>query len=200
MNEAKKCYINALRARGLEPICDVIFPFPILGRYMRHIESAFIKEYAEQWPWLTNDGARGGAGVADNAKCFVYMLREPWPGGRVFYIGVSDDVESRHAAHLSEANEGVTLAIKNQNLARTLADFLEGCPKCGAVLKAHINEPIFRTFFFRSRKDYLVTWGRSNCFADDAIPVTKYFMHAFLSRQDFARIVTAFNKAGLFRQ
>lgn len=194
IRQSKNAYIQILLARGQKPRLK-IFHRKLSASVASKLERRLIAEH-KSCGWNCNT-ADGGEGIVPGARYTVYGLCEPWEGGRVFYIGIAIDAETRLKSHIIEAKQTCLVLTKSPNMARFLADFLNGCPNTGAVLKLHGNESPFKTFFFRAPADYLRTWEASGCSVEgDTVRVGDWIMHGWLPRRDFARIIAAFERVG----
>lgn len=183
-----------LLARGQKPLAKALYS-RLSADEAREIERRLIAENKCN-PWNCNT-ADGGEGIVPDARYSVYGLCEPWKNGRIFYVGIAVDVDARLKAHITEAKETCVVLPKSPNMARFLADFLNGCPNTAAVLEGHGRESPFKTFFFRTPSEYLKTWEASGCTVDgDTVRVGDWIMHGWLPRRDFARIIAAFDRVG----
>jgi hypothetical protein len=194
IRQSKNAYIQMLLARGLNPRAKILHA-ELSAEEARTVERRLIAENrCNAWNCNTADG---GEGIVPGVQYSVYALCEPWHDGRIFYIGIAADVKGRLKAHIAEAKETCLVLTRSPNMARFLADFLNGCPNTSAVLDGHAHESPFKTFFFRTPDDYLKTWGASDCTAEgETVRVGKWLMHGRLSRRDFVHIVAAFERVG----
>lgn len=196
IRQSKNAYIQSLLVRGAKP-CARVLCAGLSAEEARQTERRLIAE-SKRNAWNCNT-ADGGEGIVPGEAYSVYALCEPWEDGRVFYVGIAIDVNARLKQHIAEAKETCITLTKNPNLARFLADFLNGCCNTSDVLENHAHETPFKRFFFRTTADYLEAWAASGCGVEDTVRVGDWLMHGWLERQDFARIIAAFDRVGRLR-
>ena len=195
--QSKNEYIQMLLARGAPPKAEILYS-NLAADAVREVERRLIAEH-KVLPWNCNT-ADGGEGILPGETYYVYGLREPWVGGRTFYVGIAVDVQARVRQHIAEAKSSCLTLTKSPNLGLFLATFLDGCPGVACVLQANLGDPTLSRFFYRTEEEYMAVRG-TYCDAryDAVILDCGWLVHKWLEKKELLKIMAALQSAsGLF--